>query len=236
MNEEEARATPATSDTTRVCAHSSPGEHRFPRRAPPSSAGGVSPPPISVVPSSSEPQIPGQQRCWDGAEGGVTARAPGLGAGRGPRIAAAAATVTAGQPLQARGARMAALHHRLPRGSLKTSLLCLPAGAWGVFCILRQGQVGPGRPAPRTGQGQPCQPEGRGRPRRTERVGPLPLATRSQGRWTQRGEDPEAQRTGVGGLFGDRHQPLSPFLPQPVGQVTGHRAERLATGRRDAGS
>lgn len=219
MNEEEARATPATSDTTRVCAHSSPGEHRFPRRAPPSSAGGVSPPPISVVPSSSEP-----------------ARAPGLGAGRGPRIAAAAATVTVGQPLQARGARMAALHHRLPRGSLKTSLLCLPAGAWGVFCILRQGQVGPVRPAPRTGQGQPCQPEGRGRPRRTGRVGPLPLATRSQGRWTQRGEDPEAQRTGVGGLFGDRHQPLSPFLPQPVGQVTGHRAERLATGRRDAGS
>lgn len=140
------------------------------------------PPPISVVPSSSEPQIPGQQRCWDGAEGGVTARAPGLGAGRGPRIAAAAATVTVGQPLQARGARMAALHHHLPRGSLKTSLLCLPAGAWGVFCILRQGQVGPVRPAPRTGQGQPCQPEGRGRPRRTERVGPLRLHGRRE--WT----------------------------------------------------
>lgn len=223
MNEEEARATPATSDTTRVCAHSSPGEHHFPRRAPPSSAGGVSPPPISVVPSSSEPQIPGQQRCWDGAEGGVTARAPGLGAGRGPRIAAAAATVTAGQPLQARGARMATLHHRLPRGSLKTSLLCLPAGAWGVFCILRQGQVGPVRPAPRTGQGQPCQPEGRGRPRRTERVGPLPLATgaREGGR---RGERTLKHRGQVWGVYlGTVTSPYPPFFPSRLArsQVTG---------------
>lgn len=153
----------------------------------------------------------------------MTARAPGLGPGRGPRIAAAAATVTVGQPLQARGARMAALHHRLPRGSLKTSLLCLPAGAWGVFCILRQGQVGPGRPAPRTGQGQPCQPEGRGRPRRTGRVGPLPLATRSQGRWTQRGEDPEHRGQVWGVYLGTVTSPYPPFFPSRLArsQVTG---------------